>query len=66
MRKGWEYKKLGEVTSFFRGLTYSGKDEVGKSNNIVLRSNNIDLSTNSLNFDELKFISDSITIPQDQ
>lgn len=66
MRKGWEYKKLGEVTSFFRGLTYSGKDEVGKSNNIVLRSNNIDLSTNSLNFDELKFISDSITIPQDK
>ena len=66
MRKGWEYKKLGEVTSFFRGLTYSGKDEVDKSNNIVLRSNNIDLSTNSLNFDELKFISDSITIPQDK
>ena len=66
MRKGWEYKKLGGVTSFFRGLTYSGKDEVDKSNNIVLRSNNIDLSTNSLNFDELKFISDSITIPQDK
>lgn len=66
MRKGWEYKRLGEVTSFFRGLTYSGKDEVDKSNNIVLRSNNIDLSTNSLNFDELKFISDSITIPQDK
>lgn len=66
MRKGWEYKKLGEVTSFFRGLTYSGKDEVDKSNNIVLRSNNIDLSTNSLNFGELKFISDSITIPQDK
>lgn len=66
MRKGWEYKKLWEVTSFFRGLTYSGKDEVDKSNNIVLRSNNIDLSTNSLNFGELKFISDSITIPQDK
>lgn len=66
MRKGWEYKKLGEVTSFFRGLTYSGKDEVDYSNNIVLRSNNIDLSTNSLNFDELKFISNSITIPQDK
>ena len=66
MRNGWEYKKLGEVTSFFRGLTYSGKDEVDYSNNIVLRSNNIDLSTNSLNFDELKFISNSITIPQDK
>lgn len=41
MRKGWEYKKLGEVTSFFRGLTYSGKDEVDKSNNIVLRSKRV-------------------------
>ena len=66
MKQGWEYKKLGEVTSFFRGLTYSGKDEVDFSNNIVLRSNNIDLSTNSINLDELKYISDSITIPEDK
>ena len=41
MKQGWEYKKLGEVASFFRGLTYSGKDEVSFSNNVVLRSNNI-------------------------
>ena len=60
MKQGWEYKKLGEVASFFRGLTYSGKDEVSFSNNVVLRSNNIDLNTNTINFDELKFISDSI------
>ena len=66
MREGWEYKKLGEVASFFRGLTYSGKDEVSFSNNIVLRSNNIDLNTNTINFDELKFISDSIIIPKDK
>lgn len=66
MREGWEYKKLGEVVSFFRGLTYSGKDEVSFSNNVVLRSNNIDLSTNTINFDELKFISDSIIIPKDK
>ena len=66
MKQGWEYKKLGEVASFFRGLTYSGKDEVSFSNNIVLRSNNIDLNTNTINFDELKFISDSIIIPKDK
>ncbi len=66
MKQGWEYKKLGEVASFFRGLTYSGKDEVSFSNNVVLRSNNIDLNTNTINFDELKFISDSIIIPKDK
>ena len=66
MKQGWEYKRLGEVASFFRGLTYSGKDEVSFSNNIVLRSNNIDLNTNTINFDELKFISDSIIIPKDK
>lgn len=66
MKQGWEYKKLGEVASFFRGLTYSGKDEVSFSNNIVLRSNNIDLNTNTIIFDELKFISDSIIIPKDK
>lgn len=66
MKEEWEYKKLGEVASFFRGLTYSGKDEVSFSNNIVLRSNNIDLNTNTINFDELKFISDSIIIPKDK
>lgn len=66
MKQGWEYKRLGEVASFFRGLTYSGKDEVSLSNNVVLRSNNIDLNTNTINFDELKFISDSIIIPKDK
>ena len=66
MRKGWDYKKLGDVASFDRGLTYSGKDEVPTSNNVVLRSNNIDLATNSLNLDELKFISNDIIIPENK
>ncbi len=66
MREGWEYKSIGEISSFNRGLTYSAKDEVPASNNVVLRSNNIDLATNTINFDELKFISDDITIPEDK
>lgn len=66
MREGWEYKKLGDVCGFKRGLTYSGKDEVVHSKNIVLRSNNVDLATFSLNFDELKYISDEIIISEDK
>lgn len=66
MREGWEYKKLGEVAAFYRGLTYTGRDEVDFSNNVVLRSNNVDLVRNTLNLNELKYISDEITIPKDK
>ena len=62
----WEEKTLDEVCTFSRGLTYSKKDEVDISNNIVLRANNIDLISNSLNFDELKYINSEIIIPEDK
>ncbi|MCW3126491.1 MAG: Restriction endonuclease subunit [Bacteroidetes bacterium] len=62
MKKGWEVKKLHEVVSFQRGLTYSKKDEVDFSSNIVLRSNNIDSPTNQLNLTELRYISDEIKV----
>lgn len=62
----WEWKKLGEVYDFTRGLTYSKKDEVESSSNCILRSNNIDLQTNSINLDELKYIKDEIAIPQEK
>ena len=57
---------IGSLASFSRGLTYSRSDEVDYSSNVVLRSNNIDLATNTLNFDELKYISDAINIPEDK
>ena len=62
----WEWKKLGEVYDFTRGLTYSKKDEIESSSNCILRSNNIDLQTNSINLDELKYIKDEIAIPQEK
>ncbi len=62
----WEEKTLDEICNFSRGLTYSKKDEVETSNNIVLRANNIDLISNSLNFDELKYINSEIIIPEDK
>ena len=66
MREGWEIKKLGEVASFFRGLTYSKDDEVQFSNNIVLRSNNVELETNTLNLEELKYLRDDFSIDNDK
>jgi len=66
MKQGWEIKKLGDVCEFQRGLTYSKKDEVDFSENIVLRSNNVDLATSSLNFSELKYINPKIEIPENK
>ena len=66
MKEGWEIKKLGEVCTFQRGLTYTKSDEVDFSNNCVLRSNNIDLSTMTLAFEELKYVRDDLTINEER
>ena len=66
MKEGWEYKKLGAVADFCRGLTYKREDEVDSSDNCVLRSNNIDLESMSLNFEELKYIRPDFVIPEDK
>jgi len=58
--------KLGEVCSFVRGLTYSKSDEVEFSSNVVIRATNIDLGTHKLDFNELRYISDSIQIKDDK
>ena len=65
-KQKWEEKTLDEVCTFSRGLTYSKKDEVDVSNNVVLRANNIDLVSNTLNLEELKYINDNILIPEDK
>lgn len=54
--------KLKDVCHFSRGLTYSKNDEVNFSNNIVLRANNIKLENNSLQFDDIKYISNKVNI----
>ena len=65
-KEGWEYKKLGEVATFRRGLTYSKKDECNHSTNIVLRSNNIDLDSGKLCFDKLKYLKEDFFISNDK
>lgn len=66
MKEGWEYKKLGEVADFYRGLTYGKSDEAESSNVCVLRSNNIDLQSMSLNLDEIKYLKPGFVIPEDK
>ena len=62
MALSWKVKKLGEISEFKRGLTYSKKDEKDFSNNVVLRANNIDLGKNSLDFTELKYLRDDFIV----
>jgi type I restriction enzyme S subunit len=64
MKKGWQTKTIGDVCEFQRGLTYAKSDEVDVSDNVVLRATNIDLATNLLIFDELKYISDKVVVPE--
>lgn len=56
------HRPISEICSFERGLTYGKDDEVANSKNVVLRANNISLETNELNFDDLRYINDSISI----
>ena len=66
MKEGWEYKTLGEVVSFSRGLTYKKSDEVDYSTKVVLRSTNINVDNNSLNIDELKYLNENIEVEEEK
>lgn len=59
-------KRLGEIASFQRGLTYSKGDEAPLSSKCVLRSNNIDLESSSLDLSEIKYLRDDFIIPKDR
>jgi len=58
--------KLSEICTFSRGLTYSKNDEVDFSKNVVLRANNINLDSNQLNFEDLRYINDSVRIKKEK
>ncbi|MDP1899207.1 MAG: restriction endonuclease subunit S [Rubrivivax sp.] len=60
---GWEAKPLGELCAFQRGLTYGKSDEVDVSSNVVLRANNVDLATHTLDLSDLRYISDTVSVP---
>ena len=59
-----EWKKLGDVANYYRGVTYNKKQEVelNTGGTKILRANNISLETNRLNFDDIKEISQDVSI----
>ena len=59
-------KRLGDIASFRRGLTYSKGDEAPLSSKCVLRSNNINLEANSLDLSEIKYLREDFVIPDDR
>lgn len=58
--------KLEDVCEFFRGLTYSKKNETTFSDKIVLRASNIDLDTSTLVLHDLKYLKENFVIPDDK
>ncbi|MBR3492076.1 MAG: restriction endonuclease subunit S [Bacteroidales bacterium] len=66
MKENWTYKKLGEVASFSRGLTFAKSDVADVSSKKVLRSNNIDLVSHSLNFDDVACLKEGFIIPEEK
>ena len=66
MSEQWSLKPLGEICDFRRGLTYKKGDQVEISSNPVLRATNISLESHSLILDDLRYISDTIVVPQNK
>lgn len=66
LRNNQAYKKLGEVATFSRGLTFAKDDVADISSKKVLRSNNIDLNSHSLNFDDIVCLNEGFVIPNEK
>jgi len=61
-----EFRLLGETASYTRGVSYKkSNEEIGGALR-VLRSNNITLESNNLNFIDVKTLSNSVRIREDQ
>lgn len=66
-KQNWEKVRLEEVSKFIRGVVYSKDDELEINNGLViLRSNNVDFTTNKLNFENLKFVKQSVKAKKEQ
>lgn len=65
---GVEYRKLGEIGEYIRGVTYDKKSEVQNECDAwkVFRANNITLSSNTLNFNDIKLVSKSVKVKESQ
>ena len=66
MKQSRTYKKLGEIATFSRGLTFAKADVADISSKKVLRSNNIDLNSHSLNYDDVACLNEDFVIPNEK
>lgn len=53
---GVEYVRLGDVATYYRGLTYSKKNEVESGGLKVLRANNVSLDTQRIDWNDVKSV----------
>lgn len=61
--EGAEWKSFSDVCQFFRGITYSKKDETTSGESIcVLRANNVTLASNTLNFKDVKTVAKTVKV----
>jgi type I restriction enzyme S subunit len=63
---GIEFKRVGELASYVRGVTYNKHEERADGPIRVLRSNNISLGTNTINFEGVRTVSESVRVRNDQ
>lgn len=63
---GVEYRALGDIADYVRGVTYSKNQEQVDGPILVLRANNISLASNTLNFDSVKSVSADVRVRSDQ
>ena len=62
-----EWKTLGEVCDYIRGITYNKSAETAEVDGWkVLRANNITLETRKLNFNEVKHVKKTIRVRENQ
>ncbi len=62
-----EWKSLGEVAEYVRGLTYNKSNESGNNTGYkVIRANNITLSRHTINFDDVKYIKSDTKVKESQ
>lgn len=63
---GVAFCSVSDVAKYVRGITYSKHQEQTDGPVCVLRSNNITLSSNTLSFDDVKRVSSSVKVREDQ
>ena len=65
---GVEYEKFNNICTYIRGVTYNKSKEVNEDFNAykVLRANNICINTSSIIYNEIKFISNTLKVKEEQ